>query len=114
MIAVTMTDFDYRPRRIEVAAGETVLFEIENAGSVEHEFGIGTPAMHAAHREEMMKMAEGHHMDHDDPGTLLLQPGGSGQVAWTFGQAGTLQVACNVPGHYEAGMKRPIEVRPRG
>lgn len=121
-IAVTMTDMAFTPPAITVKAGETVRFVVANQGAVLHEFNIGTPAMHAAHRQEMAdlvdkgvltatgldhtKMGHGTHggMAHDDPNSVLVEPGRTAELTWTFPRAGTLEFACNVPGHYEAGM----------
>ena len=120
-IDVTMTDNRYEPAEITVGAGETVRFIIRNAGEHVHEFNIGTREQHLAHLEEMSMMIEsgvleadrinhdrmGHGaggMKHDDPNAVLLEPGESGEIVWTFPEATVLQFACNIPGHYEDGM----------
>ena len=120
-IEVTMTDNRYEPAEITVGTGETVRFVVRNAGELVHEFNIGTKDRHLAYREEMTKMIEtgaleadrinhdkmGHGaggMKHDDPNAVLLEPGESGEIVWTFPEETTLQFACNVPGHYEDGM----------
>ena len=42
---------------------------------------------------------------HDDPNSVLLNPGETKELVWRFEQAGlSLEFACNVPGHYQAGM----------
>lgn len=125
-VEVIMFDTYYEPGRIAVTAGETVRFRVRNAGSLVHEFNIGTAAMHAAHRPEMqmlvdhgiltadrfdaekaraMQASMGHGM-HDHPNSVLLDPGETGEIVWTFptGGVGAIEFACNVPGHYEAGM----------
>ncbi len=114
-----MKDSFYEPKSIVIEAGETVRFRIVNKGELVHEFNLGTANMHAAHRKEMMMMAENgmleadkinHHMMkkggmmHDDPNSVLLEPGRSGEIVWHFSNAMALEFACNVPGHYEAGM----------
>jgi uncharacterized cupredoxin-like copper-binding protein len=43
-------------------------------------------------------------MAHDDPNSVLLEPGKSGELVWKFTRAMNLEFACNVPGHYESGM----------
>jgi uncharacterized cupredoxin-like copper-binding protein len=123
-IEIKMFDNYYEPENISVKAGETVRFVIKNAGDFVHEFNIGTSAMHTAHQKEMMMMVEhgalmpdkiNHHMmkmdmgggktmEHNDPNSVLLEPGKSGEVVWTFSKAGKIEFACNVPGHYDAGM----------
>jgi uncharacterized cupredoxin-like copper-binding protein len=36
-----------------------------------------------------------------------------GTLIWKFAQAGTVEFACLIPGHYEAGMKGSIRVDAR-
>lgn len=127
-LEVVMRDNYYEPEAIAVQAGETVRFSVENAGVLVHEFNIGTAAMHAAHKDEMLmmmkhgvltpteidrdKMASGDHsMQHDDPNSVLLEPGEKAEVIWTFAAAGDLEFACNIPGHYESGMVGEIELQ---
>ena len=54
-------------------------------------------------------MADGSTMEHDDPNSVLLEPKGAGEIVWTFTEAATLEFACNVPGHYGAGMAGTFE-----
>lgn len=123
-VEVVMYDNYYEPESITVDAGETVRFVVRNEGMLVHEFNIGTAAMHAAHQEEMQMMVEhgviqgdsinremmkmdmggGKTMEHDDPNSVLLEPGKTGEIVWTFADAVDLEFACNVPGHYDAGM----------
>ncbi|WP_417516160.1 cupredoxin domain-containing protein [Marinobacter sp.] len=123
-ITVEMYDNYYEPETIEVKPGETVRFVVLNKGQLVHEFNIGTPDMHEAHQKEMkmmvehgviqggklnhdmmeMDMGNGQSMKHDDPNSVLLEPGESQEVVWTFSEKGNIEFACNVPGHYQAGM----------
>ncbi|MDY6841837.1 MAG: cupredoxin domain-containing protein [Pseudomonadota bacterium] len=123
-INVDMHDNYYEPENIEVKPGETLRFVVKNKGSLVHEFNIGTPEMHEAHQEEMMTMVEhgviqggklnlkmmnmdmgnGQSMKHDDPNSVLLEPGQSKEVVWMFTEKGDIEFACNVPGHYQSGM----------
>lgn len=135
-----MTDTAYNFSDITVRRGETVRFRVRNAGELLHEFNIGTDTMHAAHQREMQQMvdaglmdataltphpmpADNHPMEHrsglmahDDPNALLLEPGESGEVTWRFdtlpAEKVVLQFACNVPGHYEAGMVGKFRIVP--
>lgn len=125
-VAVTMRDNFFEPESIKVAPGETIRFVVTNAGEFVHEFNIGTADMHRDHQKEMMMMMEndvllpdridmkaaarmqakmGHGM-HDDPNSVLLEPGKTGEVVWSFpaDSETTIEFGCNVPGHYEAGM----------
>ena len=112
-IEVAMTDFAYDPDTYRVRAGETVEFVVSNFGAVEHEFRLSNE-----HRIEE-HIAAGH-QDHDDEGghhedgdlILLVDPGETGSMVVTFTEDTKLytQVACLLPGHYEAGMHVPLEV----
>ncbi len=123
-INVKMYDNYYEPESISVKEGETVKIVVENVGQLVHEFNIATGDMHKAHQPEMMMMMDhgvlegdrinweaakkmqasmGHGM-HDDPNSVLLEPGKTGEIIWKFPEHATLEFACNVPGHYDAGM----------
>ncbi len=129
-VEVTMGDNYFEPEKIQVKAGETVRFVVKNTGEFVHEFNIGSAAMHAAHQKEMIMMVEhgaleadrinhdmmkmdmggGKTMEHHDPNAVLLEPSKSGEVVWKFAESADLEFACNVPGHYQAGMVGHIEV----
>jgi len=130
-IEVSLHDNYFEPENLSVADGETVRFVITNQGALVHEFNIGTAAMHEGHQAEMqmmmqhgvlkgdtldrsmmeMDMGNGHTMKHDDPNIVLLEPGEQGEIIWSFAKAADLQFACNVPGHYQAGMQGEIKVQ---
>lgn len=118
-VEVTLSDMYFEPRNLEVKAGETVRFVVINKGQVAHEFNLGDAAMHAEHQKEMLAMAQMDHskmghggmdhsamgaMQHDDPNMVMVQPGQRGELTWTFSQSAAIEFACNVPGHYQAGM----------
>lgn len=128
-IEIEMFDNYYEPEAIQLKAGETIRFVVKNQGQLVHEFNIGTPDMHSAHQDEMMMMVQhgallpdrinhekmamdmgdGKTMEHNDPNSVLLEPGKSAEVIWMFAKAGELEFACNVPGHYDAGMVGQIQ-----
>ena len=130
-IDITLKENFYDPEKIDVKAGETIRFRILNQGELVHEFNIGTAAMHAGHQKEMMTMMEhgvleadkinhdmmkmdmggGKTMEHNDPNSVLLEPGKSAEIIWKFTKAIDLEFACNVPGHYEAGMIGKMHVK---
>lgn len=125
-VDIVMKDSFYEPKSISIKAGETVRFRIINKGELVHEFNLGTAKMHAAHQKEMMMMVENgmleadrinHHMMkkggmmHDDPNSVLLEPGKSGEIVWHFSKVTALEFACNVPGHYEAGMTGRVRLK---
>jgi len=55
-------------------------------------------------------MREMPEMAHEDPNSLRLQPGASGEIIWKFGVSDRIEFACLVPGHYEAGMRGKVIV----
>ncbi|MEE1950402.1 cupredoxin family protein [Pseudomonas alcaligenes] len=133
-VEITLGDMYYEPASVQVKAGETVRFVLKNEGALLHEFSLGDAAMHAEHQKHMLmmqqmgmltptamqhdmsKMDHSQHdmsgMVHDDPNTVMLEPGQSAELTWTFSQSTGLEFACNIPGHYQAGMVGNIEVKP--
>lgn len=120
-IELVLGDMYFDPKAVEVKAGETVRFVLINKGQLLHEFNLGDAAMHASHQKEMIKMQQSgmltptgmnHHamnhgsmeMKHDDPNSVLVEPGKTSELTWTFAKASNLEFACNLPGHYQSGM----------
>lgn len=97
----------FEPRKLDFKAGETVIFTITNDGEAEHEFVMDTIMNNAKHKELMAEFPE---MEHDDPNAVRLQPGEKSTIVWTFTNAGEFEIACLIPGHYEAGMHGPLNV----
>ncbi|WP_029009852.1 cupredoxin domain-containing protein [Azospirillum halopraeferens] len=127
-IRVEMHDNHFTPDTLRVKAGETIRFVVTNKGDFLHEFSLGTAAMHAEHQKTMAVMMEhgmltptgidaermkmdhsampgmDHGVGHDHANGVLVEPGKTADFAWTFDKTVDLEFACNVPGHYEAGM----------
>ena len=99
-------DMIFEPAKFDIKQGETIRFHVTNNGELEHEFVIDTVEGNAKHKELMAKME----MEHDDPNSVRLDAGDSGEVVWKFANAGAFEFACLIPGHYESGMHGPIEV----
>ena len=124
VITVKMFDNYYEPNEINVKKGETVKFVVKNMGELVHELNIATKEMHLKHQPEMAKMVEheilladkvdknkmkemakmDHSMAHKHANSVLLEPSDTGEIIWKFSTSAKLEIACNVPGHYEAGM----------
>lgn len=101
-IEVTMDDsMRFVPNRIQVKAGETVRFFVRNAGKLQHEFVLGTLAQLKEHAAMMRANPT---MKHDEPNMTSVPAGKFGGLVWQFHQPGTVDFACLVPGHFEAGM----------
>tara|TARA_B100000427_G_scaffold63182_1_gene49902 strand:- start:160 stop:657 length:498 start_codon:yes stop_codon:yes gene_type:complete len=128
VIIVNMYDNYYEPSKIEIKKGETVKFVVKNKGELVHEFNIATKTMHLKHQPEMMMLVENEiilsdkidkkkmmemakknpSMLHSHSNSVLLSPGESADLIWKFTNSVKIEAACNVPGHYEAGMVAEI------
>ena len=130
IIKVVMHDNYYEPSSFQIKAGETIKFEVENAGMLVHEFNIANKMMHMKHQPEMAKMAENgillafsidkekmkkmakmdKSMGHSHSNSVLLEPKQKGDIIWKFDNAVNIEVACNVPGHYQVGMIAKVDI----
>ena len=113
-IEVTMDDqMRFSPDQIEVQAGETLRFVVYNTGKTTHEMVLGSDDEIRQHAEAM-KQGAGHEAAHaHGQGAMIsLAPGQRGELVVHFAEATRLQIACLVPGHYEAGMRGSLTVLP--
>ncbi len=108
VIEVQAHNMRYTPAAITVRRGETIKFVVKGTDSMPHEFVLGDARSLKEHAEMMRRHPD---MEHDDPNMVKMGPGGTGTLIWKFSQAGTVEFACLIPGHYEAGMKGSIRVR---
>ena len=108
-VAVTLDDQMRIQLELDaVKKGEVLRFVVTNKGAAPHEFSIGDTASQRAHAAMMKKMPD---MKHEgDPSALTLAPGETKELTWRFDKqvAGAIEVACQMPGHYDAGMVRKI------
>ena len=130
IVKVSMFDHYFQPQSLQFKEGETVRFIVKNSGAFVHEFNIATKDMHRSHGPEMSMMVKhgvigadkinwdaaktmqkklGHGM-HNEPNSVLLEPGETAEIVWTFSTHALLEFACNVPGHYESGMVGKIKL----
>ena len=110
-IRVTARDTEFDVRDLHIHAGETIRFIVTNTGELDHDFTIGPAELQAQHRKEMMEMMDGGDgmaAMHDEPNAVYLKPGETRELIWRFTETRALEFACNVPGHYESGMKGGI------
>jgi len=99
-MADTMT-YTFEPDLAVVGVGEIITFEVMNNGKINHEFSIGNQEDQKEHAEMMMKMPN---MVHNDPNTVTVPPGESRSITWLFKGDDVVVFACNIPGHYQAGI----------
>ena len=119
IIKVLMYDNYFEPSSFKVQSGETIKFEVENVGELVHEFNIANQTMHKDHQSEMQKLVEmeiiladsidkmsmmDKSMAHSHANSVLLEPKKSKDLIWKFENASNIEIACNVPGHYDVGM----------
>ncbi len=129
VIQVSMYDNYYQPNKFKVKMNETIKFVVKNKGQLVHEFNIASKEMHLKHQPEMMMMVENEilmvnkidkkkmhevskknpSMAHSHSNSVLLAPGESAELIWKFSNSIVIEAACNVPGHYEAGMIAKID-----
>ena len=107
-----MVDNAFEPDHLEVTEGETVRFVFTNHGAVAHDAFIGDTDAQADHEAEMRRRrATGHgHGDHGADEAVTVEPGERGELTHTFDDAGTIEIGCHQPGHYDAGMKVAMKV----
>ena len=109
-IKVSMLDtmrFVFEPELKSLKHGETIEFVVTNNGAIQHEFSIGNAVDQVKHAEMMRKMPN---MKHEDPNTVSLAAGESARLKWKFMGDDTVVFACNIPGHFEAGMKQVLPI----
>lgn len=107
-ITVEMNDsMRFTPSAIHVSQGETIRFVVKNSGQLAHELSLGTEQELLEHLEVMKKYPG---MVHDEPNKITLAQGQHGEIIWQFTKAGTVNFACLMPGHYEAGMRGTVTV----
>ena len=100
-------DMRFTPNSVTVKAGEVVRFFVRNVGRTPHELVIGSMEALKAHAAMMRDMPG---MEHAEPNMVTLNPGQRGGLVWQFDQPGTVDFACLIPGHMEAGMVGKVTV----
>ena len=124
VIKIKMYDNYYEPNLINIKKDETIKFIITNLGEMVHEYNIGTKEMHIKHQPEMQKLIDheiitfdkidkkkmkemskkDHSLAHSHSNSIMLEPKTQGEIIWKFSKNIELEMACNIPGHYESGM----------
>ncbi len=94
-------------KEVDIDTNDVVQFVIMNTGKIDHEFTIGSMAEQMEHREMMKKM--GSH-EHDSPNAVTVKPGKAKQLLWHFHGDKNVELACNIPGHAEAGMVKSLKL----
>ncbi len=85
---VTAVDIDFKPDKLELAAGQPLNVTVTNEGEAEHDFTLEEADVH-----------------------VNVQPGESKTTALTIDEPGQYKAVCTVDGHAEAGMTVAVTVK---
>lgn len=98
----------FEPDRVTVKPGQTVRFVITNVDPIDHEFIIGPPETHDIHER-----GEPHFHTGAVAGEVTVPAGATVATTWTFGPAGSPDVAygCHLAGHWTYGMHGKALIR---
>lgn len=97
-VKLTQVDNMFLPAEVKVVEGETIRFVIKNGGNHKHEMLLGP-------MDELKKVAEMRRKypdkEHSEAHLVQLEPGEQKELIWQFTQAGTIDFACPLPGHFK-------------
>jgi uncharacterized cupredoxin-like copper-binding protein len=94
----------FAPEAITVKAGVPVTITLQNDDPIEHEWIVGSPAVHAAHRV-------GTEPAHDELPTEVTVPALKSRTTQvTFDEPGEYAFICHLPGHEAYGMTGTLRV----
>lgn len=107
-VDIEMVDTAYNPTTLTVPHRRKITFRFTNHGKIPHDAFIGDQAAQAEHEQEMQ--SGGAHHGHGDDPAVTVDPGKTATLSHTFDRAGTTEIGCHQPGHYDAGMKITVTV----
>lgn len=126
-ISVSMSEMMFMPMNITLKAGQKAVITVTNTGKVVHELqAYNTPKVvpktEAAWDAYMQKntiwlaskdaaLTIGGKAKKGSFFEVELQPGEKGVLTFTPAKAGTYELACHKPGHYEGGMKGTVTIK---
>ncbi|HEY5890999.1 MAG TPA: cupredoxin domain-containing protein [Acidimicrobiia bacterium] len=108
-ISAVLKEFEISPGSYTIPAGEEITIEIENAGSVDHEWVLLQPGVTISSEADLPETEE----------ELLadfvyweeeVAPGDTQSFTFTAPAAGDYQVVCAIEGHFDAGMEAQLTV----
>ena len=108
-----MRDYLFEPDPIVLHRGETVRFNVINAGLLAHEFVLGDAAVQAAWAKAEAAATPPGFTATPPPVSLppdvgglriFLDSGASASAVYEVPNDRTLELACQIPGHIEQGM----------
>jgi uncharacterized cupredoxin-like copper-binding protein len=119
-INIDMNDtMRFSPDQLAVDAGEAIKLVVRNSGKLPHEMVLGSEdalKVHAAEMQQASAQKSGHTDSHDHNSSsnilaLSVQPGETKEWVIRFDKAQNLQIACLIPGHFDAGMIGQLTVQ---
>jgi uncharacterized cupredoxin-like copper-binding protein len=88
----------FEPATVIVPAGRPIAFVLHNDDPIDHEWILGSAAVHAAHRDG----TEAHHDAR--PTEVSIDALATRRTTVTFGSPAELTFVCHLPGHEAYGM----------
>jgi uncharacterized cupredoxin-like copper-binding protein len=97
----------FAPEQLAVPAGVPVTFILRNDDPIDHEWIVGPPEVHAAHRVGTEPVHEGR------PTEVTVPALSTRMTTITFEAPGEYAFICHLPGHEAYGMRGILRVRAR-
>lgn len=94
-VQVTLSEFKIEASPASVPANRLIKFTVTNKGTLEHEMVVEPKGAN----DKALEGKSGAPAEADN-----IAVGQTKTLEWTFTEPGELQLACHVPGHYDAGM----------
>lgn len=112
-VEINMGERSFDVSSIAVEPGETVRFVLHNTSAVPHDFTIGTPEKQRIRRRyvgriitpETRTILPADREKLDSWNSVVLRPGETRELVWTFDITKDVEFASNAAGSYEAGMR---------
>lgn len=105
-VVVDIEHSRFAPSKLRFRAGTQVRFVVRNADPINHELIVGPPEVHDRHRD-------GTEAEHAPvPGEISVPALQRRVTTFLFDRAGTIEMACHLPGHYDHGMRGEVTVVP--
>jgi hypothetical protein len=98
-VQITLSEFKIESPQTTFTTGTPYQFVIKNEGTISHDWAI-MPRRETDASQALLKV------DEDE-----LPPSATVMREFTLAEAGDFELACHLPGHYEAGMLLPISVQ---
>jgi uncharacterized cupredoxin-like copper-binding protein len=119
-VTVIMRDYRFDPTPVVLVPGETVRFNVFNAGLEDHDFVIGDADVQAAWHEADARATPPNLFATAPPASVppgtgglrvLLASGERADVDYLVPSDDLLAILCHIPGHIEKGMVGAVEMR---